>query len=110
MPKQPSIIDPKRDMPPKAKKLGLETMLPSKAKEVLTQAIFDNMKKHVCYDGTRSTYYAATALRDYGDEVWNASVVFECFEAAEKRFDIEHPLRWDNDKQKAYREGIEDGG
>lgn len=57
------------------------------------------------------TYTILDALVDaerMGD--YASSIAISCWDAARLTFDREHPLRWDNDLQRAYREGLSSAG
>lgn len=87
----------------------LPTLLPSKAKERLEQFFFERLLTRGVNWRSHPNYTYLDALEDTRDQSdWVSSIVHDCFERAMKRYDASHPLCWSNERQRAFRQGIND--
>lgn len=83
----------------------LDKMLPSVAKETLTNHFFKRLYNAKLDWMGHPVYKLIDAIREIKtqDGVYASTILDECFFAALKRYEKEYPLCWDNEKQKAYR-------
>lgn len=84
---------------------SLNKLLPSQAKQTLTEFFLKKLEgaKLNCY--AEPTYNFANALHDVktAPGSYIGGILAECFEAALKEYNRKHPKCWNNDKQEAFR-------
>lgn len=82
-------------------------MLPSQARKAMVDHFLAQLIAGGVDYRARPKYRLADAYDDARQSTEYAwKLVADCFEEAEKQFDREHPMCWDNEKQQAYRAGL----